>query len=96
MIAAIVTPLPASTSVRCRLRRCGCQAAGLRRIWDEGRPAEEVLDQIGAVRAALRGVAAAIVPDSADRRMRAALDTADQADGLDDVPALVDRPMPCR
>lgn len=96
MMAATVTPLPAGTSVRCRLRRIEGQAAGLRRMWDEGRPAEELLDQIAAVRAALRGVAVAVVHEAAVLRLQAALDTTDQADCLDDVLVLVDRLMRCR
>jgi DNA-binding FrmR family transcriptional regulator len=91
-----VTPLPDSTSVRCRLRRIEGQAAGLRRMWDDGRSPDELIDQIAAVRAALRAVAVAIVHEAAEVRLRAALGKTDHTDGLDDVMALVDRLVRCR
>lgn len=97
-LMATVTPLSAGTSVRLRLARIEGQAAGLRRMWDEDRPAEDLLDQIASVRAALRAVALEIVHDTAETRLRAApvpTDHAD-ADSLDDVLALVDRVLRCR
>lgn len=96
MKAATATQLPTATSVRLRLARIEGQAAGLRRMWDEERPAEELLDQIAAVRAALRGVALEIVHDTAEARLRAAPATTDHADSLDDVLTLVDRLLRCR
>jgi DNA-binding FrmR family transcriptional regulator len=95
-MAGTVTPLDAASSVRCRLARIEGQAAGLRRMWDAQRPAEELLDQIAAVRAALRGVAIAIVHDTAAEHLTAAHPMTDDTDRLDDVLALVDRLRRCR
>jgi DNA-binding FrmR family transcriptional regulator len=96
MMAATATPLPTATSVRLRLARIEGQAAGLGRMWGEGRPAEELLDQIAAVRAALRGVALEIVHDTAEARLSAAPAATEPTDSLGDVLALVDRLMRCR
>ena len=96
MMAVTVKPLPTATSVHLRLARIEGQAAGLRRMWDAQRPAEELLDQIAAVRAALRGVAIAIVHDAAEARLSAAPAGTEGADRLDDVLALVDRLLRCR
>jgi DNA-binding FrmR family transcriptional regulator len=93
MMAATATPLPTATSVRLRLARIEGQAAGLGRMWGEGRPAEELLDQIAAVRAALRAVALEIVHDTAEARLTS---TTDPTDSIDDVLALVDRLLRCR
>ncbi|MEX2619329.1 MAG: metal-sensitive transcriptional regulator, partial [Egibacteraceae bacterium] len=90
-MAATLTSLDTDTAVRCRLARIEGQAAGLRRMWDQQRSAEELLDQIAAVRAALRGVAIAIVHDTAAERLNAAHAMPDDTDRLDDVLALVDR-----
>ena len=87
-------PLDPGTAVRCRLARIEGQAAGLRRMWDAQRPAEELVDQIAAVRAALRGVAIAIVHDTAEARLRPGSTT--DTDSLDDVLGLVDRLLRCR
>lgn len=95
-MAATVTPRDTGTSVRLRLARIEGQTAGLRRMWDEDRPAEELLDQIAAVRAALRGVAVAIVHDTAEVRLRVTPATTELTDGLGDVLALVDRLLRCR
>jgi DNA-binding FrmR family transcriptional regulator len=95
-MATTVTPLFSGTSVRSRFSRIEGQAAGLGRMWDEGRSAEDVLDQIGAVRAALRGVAIEIVHDTAEERLRGAPAATDHAERLDDVLALVDRLLRCR
>lgn len=93
---ATLTPLSTDPSVRLRLARIEGQAAGLRRMWDAERPAEELLDQIAAVRAALRGVVLAMVHDSAEMRLRDAPAATEPADSRDDVLALVDRLLRCR
>ena len=85
-----------ATPVRCRLARIEGQAAGLRRMWDAQRPAEELLDQIAAVRAALRGAAIAIVHDAAEARLSVAPPRTEDADRLDDVLELVDHLLRCR
>jgi DNA-binding FrmR family transcriptional regulator len=95
-MAATVASHDADTSVRCRLARIEGQAAGLRRMWDQRRPAKELLDQVAAVRAALRGVAVSIVRDAAEARLRVPTTATDDTDGLDDVLALVDRLLRCR
>jgi CsoR family transcriptional regulator, copper-sensing transcriptional repressor len=95
-MAATVAPLDTATSVRCRLARIEGQAAGLGRMWDAQRPAEDLLDQIAAVRAALRGVAIAIVRDTTAERLKTAHPMTDDTHGLDDVLALVDRLLRCR
>lgn len=100
-MAATVALLDPGTSVRCRLARIEGQAAGLGRMWDAGRPPEEMLDQIAAVRAALRGVAVQIVHDSAERRLSAAptatdlADPTELSDSVADVLALLDRLLRC-
>lgn len=96
MMAVNAKPLPTATSVHLRLARIEGQAAGLRRMWDEERPAEELLDQIAAVRAALRGVAIAIVHDTAEARLSVAPAPTEDTDRLDEVLALVDRLLRCR
>lgn len=93
-MAITAIPLPAATSVRLRLARIEGQAAGLGRMWDAQRPAEELLDQIAAVRAALRSVAIAIVHDTAEARLQPG--STSESDSLDDVLALVDRLLRCR
>lgn len=95
-MAASATPLPTIDSVHLRLARIEGQAAGLRRMWDDQRPVEELLDQIAAVRAALRGAAVAIVHDAADQRLRGAPPAIFEPSDLDDVLELVDRLMRCR
>ncbi len=95
-MSSTVAPLDTGTSVRCRLARIEGQAAGLRRMWDAQRPAKELLDQIAAVRAALRGVAIAIVHDAAEARLSVAPARTEDADRLDDVLALVDHLLRCR
>lgn len=94
MTAVTAKPLPTATSVHLRLARIEGQAAGLRRMWNTQRPAEELLDQIAAVRAALRGVAIAIVHDTAEARLQPGSTT--DTDSLDDVLGLVDRLLRCR
>lgn len=91
-----VTRLASGTSVRSRLSRIEGQAAGLSRMWAEGRSAEDLLDQIAAVRAALRGVAIEIVHVTAEERVRGARAATGHAESLDDVLALVDRLLRCR
>lgn len=93
-MTSTVAPLDTATAVRCRLSRIEGQAAGLRRMWDAQRPAEELLDQIAAVRAALRSVAIAIVHDTAEERLQPG--STPDPDSLDDVLALVDRLLRCR
>ena len=93
-MTSTVAPLDTATAVRCRLARIEGQAAGLRRMWDAQRPAEELLDQVAAVRAALRGVAIAIVHDTAEARLQPG--STSDPDSLDDVLALVDRLLRCR
>ena len=93
-MTSTVAPLDTATAVRCRLARIEGQAAGLRRMWDAQRPAEELLDQVAAVRAARRGVAIAIVHDTAEARLQPG--SATDTDSLDDVLALVDRLLRCR
>jgi len=95
-MAATATPLSTATSVRLRLARIEGQAAGLGRMWDAERPAEELLDQIAAVRAALRAVALEIVHDTAEARLSAGPAATEPTDGLGDVLALVDRLLRCR
>lgn len=95
-MAIAATPLPTATSVRLRLARIEGQAAGLSRMWEEERPAEDLLDQIAAVRAALRSVALEIVHDTAEARLSAAPAATESTDGLGDVMALVDRLLRCR
>jgi DNA-binding FrmR family transcriptional regulator len=95
-MASVVAPLVPGTSVSTRLARIEGQAAGLRRMWDEQRSPEELLDQIAAVRAALRGVAIAIVHDTAATRLGVVPAPPEVADRLDDVLALVDRLLRCR
>ena len=95
-MTSTVAPLDTATAVRCRLARIEGQAAGLRRMWDAQRPAEELLDQIAAVRAALRGVAVAIVHDAATTSLSAAPAPTEDLDRLDDVLALVDHLLRCR
>lgn len=95
-MATTVTPPFSGTSVRSRLSRIEGQAAGLCRMWAEGRSAEELLDQIAAVRAALRGVAIEVVHGTAEERLRGAPAATDHAESLDDVLALVDRLLRCR
>lgn len=82
--------LPAATDVRCRLRRVEGQTHGLLRMWDAGRPPADMLDQIAAARAALAGVAVAIVLAETETRLHAAADTATRSPD-DDVLALVIR-----
>lgn len=96
LMTATAPPVFPGTSVGSRLARIEGQAAGLGRMWEEGRPAEELLDQVAAVRAALRGVALEIVHDSAEQRLSAALATTDPSDSLEEVLALVDRLLRCR
>ena len=96
LMAITATPLPTATSVRLRLARIEGQTAGLRRMWEEERPAEELLDQIAAVRGALGGVAIAIVHDTAETRLQATPATTDPTDSLGEVLALVDRLLRCR
>lgn len=95
-MAATATQLSTDTSVHLRLARIEGQAAGLRRMWDAERPAEELLDQIAAVRAALRRVALEIVHDTAESRLSATPATTDPTDSLGEVLALVDRVLRCR
>lgn len=95
-MTSTVAPLDTGTSVRCRLARIEGQVAGLRRMWDAQRPAEELLDQLGAVRAALRSVAIVIVHDTAEARLSVAPARPEDAERLDDVLALVDRLLRCR
>lgn len=64
-------------------------------MWDEERPAEELLDQIAATRAALSSLAVAVVRDAAEAGLTAAPAT-DSSDDLDEVLALVDRLLRCR
>ncbi|HEX9766568.1 MAG TPA: metal-sensitive transcriptional regulator [Nitriliruptorales bacterium] len=96
LMATTVTPLDTGTSVRFRLARIEGQAAGLRRMWDAQRPAEELLDQIAAVRAALSGAAVAIVRDTTETRLSVPPTVTEDTDRLDDVLALVDRLLRCR
>lgn len=94
-MAATETPLTTATTVHLRLARIEGQATGLRRMWDAERPAEELLDQISAVRAALRGVALEIVHDTSKKRLLSAPDPTEHANSLGDVLALVDRLLRC-
>ena len=93
LMAPPTTRPPASTSVRHRLRRVEGQARGLCRMWDEERPAEELLDQIAATRAALSSLAVEVVRDASEARLTAA---SDSGNNLDEALALVDRLLRCR
>lgn len=65
-------------------------------MWEEGRSAEQILEQIAAIRGALSSAGMEIVHAETKRRLQATPVTPDCPDGQDDILGLVDRLMRCR
>lgn len=87
----------ADAAVHRRLRRIEGQSCGLRRMWEQGRPPEELLDQITSVRAALAAVALSIVDAEMTARLRVELAASDDRHrDAGDVLDLVHRLLRCR
>lgn len=97
-MTASLAPPDTDAEVRRRLRRIEGQACGLRQMWEQGRPPEDLLDQIASVRAALAAVALSIVDAETTARLRAVESrAADAGDGsAGDVLSLVHRLLRCR
>jgi CsoR family transcriptional regulator, copper-sensing transcriptional repressor len=67
---ATLTPRPRGNStlehagqIRARLRRIEGQVKGIERMYDDGRPCPEILDQVAAVRGALDDLGLLILSD---------------------------------
>lgn len=64
----------ADPNVVMRLHRMAGQAAGLARMYEAGRPTEELLDQMGALRGAIVGAATLITSHEVSERCSSASD----------------------
>ena len=65
-VAAETTPKHAA-EIRLRLHRIEGQVDGIRRMYEDGRPCVEILDQVAAARAALEAVGVLILDDHVNR-----------------------------
>ncbi|HEV1998436.1 MAG TPA: metal-sensitive transcriptional regulator [Candidatus Dormibacteraeota bacterium] len=55
--------LAQSAAIRSRLRTVAVQVAGIGRMYDEGHPCPEILEQLGALRAALDSLSLGVLQD---------------------------------
>ena len=63
----VPSPLMHADQVRRRLHKVEGQVDGIRRMFDDGRPCVEILDQVAAARAALGAVGLLILDDHVNR-----------------------------
>ena len=61
------SPLRHAGQIRLRLHKVEGQVDGIRRMFDDGRPCVEILDQVAAARAALEAVGLLILDDHVNR-----------------------------
>lgn len=61
------SPLMYAEQIRLRLHKVEGQVDGIRRMFDDGRPCVEILDQVAAARAALEAVGLLILDDHVNR-----------------------------
>ena len=59
-------PLEHAAQILARLHRAEGQVRGIRRMYEEGRPCPEILDQLAAARAALDSLGLLILEDHVD------------------------------
>lgn len=74
-----------------RLARVAGHATSLKRLWDEGRDAEDMLTQIAAVRAALDQVGRAILEEHIEQCVERAVQQGRPDEALRDVKDALDR-----
>ncbi len=74
-----------------RLARVAGHATSLKRLWDEGRAADDMLTQIAAVRAALDQVGRAILEQHIDECVSSAIQSGRPDEAMRDIRDTLDR-----
>ena len=64
---AMLSPLLHADQVRLRLHKIESQVDGIRRMYEDGRPCIEILEQVAAARAAMEAVGLLILEDHVNR-----------------------------